>query len=86
MEFFSELHIEGIAPTGGVCSVVDLPYLYYKAVRFCGLDEVQNPARNERENCPKAELQTPGSDSGLERPLNPRAVLSRVRPRYRHLL
>ena len=29
----------------------------------------KNPARNERENCPKAELQTPGSEFGLERPL-----------------
>jgi hypothetical protein len=28
---------------------------YYKAVRFCGWMKSKNPARNERENCPKAE-------------------------------
>jgi hypothetical protein len=49
-------------------TAVDMQYLCYKAVRLCGLDQVQNPARNEREKCRKAELQTPDSDSGLERP------------------
>jgi hypothetical protein len=46
---------------------VDLQYLYYKFA-FEVLMKSKNPARNEREKCPKAELQTPGSNSGLERP------------------